>query len=206
MKERTTVEEGGGRDQSAEAESSAPEPTNSGSKEEESPGKELGGGSTSEEPGKPREDIAQGVAAQKRGREHAEDESSQLVQKQAKQDNKEKGNARRRKQQEEEHASGSPAAKSMRLEGGIGSGRRDAEQDGQASNLTDADREIIVALMQRKDVTKVYSPERVAIACRRYFLELGSSMDLRTGFNFDQAADRRRAEDKIRTEMPWLLI
>ena len=68
-----------------------------------------------------------------------------------------------------------------------GKGERDQHMD----NL-EASRDMVVLakVLLGVDVTEVYSPERVVRVCSRYGLAGGSSMDLTTGWNFDNQGGR----------------
>ena len=53
---------------------------------------------------------------------------------------------------------------------------------------------------------EMYSPERFAKLCKQYGLSPGCSLDLANGFDFDTAADRKRAWDTVHRDEPLLLI
>ena len=74
------------------------------------------------------------------------------------------------------------------------------------NGLNVKDKKIMSAILRGVDITEVYSPERVAEACKRFGMIPGSSMDIRTGFDFDRSEDRRRARDRVRSERPTLLV
>ena len=60
--------------------------------------------------------------------------------------------------------------------------------------------------MGRVHVAEIYSPERVVKAARASGMEVGLSMDLVTGWNFDKAEDRQLAEKYVREYKPLFLI
>ena len=72
--------------------------------------------------------------------------------------------------------------------------------------MNEVDRRIIASVLQGKDLTEVYSPERVVQACKKYDLRPGRSMDIRNGYNFDLAADRKRAIEQIKEDEPTVVI
>ena len=56
------------------------------------------------------------------------------------------------------------------------------------------------------DVVEVFSPERVGQACAKYGLQQGTAMDIKSGYDFDLAADRASCWAKIEKEQPTLVI
>ena len=74
------------------------------------------------------------------------------------------------------------------------------------SYITEEDRIIVSKLILGVDVTELYSPVRVAEACRRMGLKPGSSMDIRTGYDFNKRDDRNRAYRTLIEEDPEVLI
>ena len=56
------------------------------------------------------------------------------------------------------------------------------------------------------DVAELFSPERVGLACSKFGLVQGAAMDIKSGYDFDIAADRARCWDKIMEEKPMLVI
>ena len=56
------------------------------------------------------------------------------------------------------------------------------------------------------DVSEIFSPERVAAVCGRFGLTPGESMDIKSGFDFDTAADRKRCWDSVIRDEPTLVI
>ena len=75
-----------------------------------------------------------------------------------------------------------------------------------AGDANEVDKKIIASILRGSDLTEVYSPERIVQACRQYDLRPGRSMDIRTGYNFDLAADRKRAVDQINADKPTILV
>ena len=56
------------------------------------------------------------------------------------------------------------------------------------------------------DVVEVFSPERVGQACVKYGIQQGTVMDIKSGYDFDIAADRASCWAKIEKEQPTLVI
>ena len=73
------------------------------------------------------------------------------------------------------------------------------------ASIASVDRKIVSAMICGVDLTEVYSPARIANACRRFGLHPGSSMDFVTGYDFDLSEDRRRAFAKIHEEEPEIV-
>ena len=64
----------------------------------------------------------------------------------------------------------------------------------------------MVAQMSAVDISEVFSPERVTKLCKQYGLEPGQAMDIKNGYDFDLAEDRRRAWQSIKHDKPKLII
>ena len=47
------------------------------------------------------------------------------------------------------------------------------------------------------DIVEIYSPPRVTAEAAKMELRTGEAMDLTTGWDFDDAKDRRKAEDYV---------
>lgn len=62
------------------------------------------------------------------------------------------------------------------------------------------------AQMASVDVMEVFSPERVGKACKQFGLEQRLAMDIKSGYDFDLAADRARCWAAIEREKPMLVI
>ena len=60
--------------------------------------------------------------------------------------------------------------------------------------------------MVRVDVSDMFSPERVTLVCKQYGLISGQAMDIKHVFDFDLAADRKKAWDSILQDKPKLVI
>ena len=60
--------------------------------------------------------------------------------------------------------------------------------------------------LMRVDMSEMFSPERVTSACKQYSLIPGQAMDIKNGFGFDLAADRRKARGSILQDKPKLVI
>ena len=56
------------------------------------------------------------------------------------------------------------------------------------------------------DVCEIFSPERVAAVCGRMGLTPGESMDIKSGYDFDTAVDRKRSWESIICDEPLLII
>ena len=56
------------------------------------------------------------------------------------------------------------------------------------------------------DISEVFSPERVRKLCKSYGLEPGQVMDIKNGYNFDHAGDRKRAWESVVKDKPKLRI
>ena len=58
----------------------------------------------------------------------------------------------------------------------------------------------------RVDVSEISSPARVTTVCKQYGLIPRQAMDIKNGFGFDLAADRKKAWDSILRDEPTLAI
>ena len=56
------------------------------------------------------------------------------------------------------------------------------------------------------DMSETFSPERVTAVCKQYGLVPGQAMDIKNGFDFDLAVDRKKAWDSILRDKPKLVI
>ena len=56
------------------------------------------------------------------------------------------------------------------------------------------------------EVSEIFSPERVATVCSRMGLVPGESMDIKSGYDFDTLADRKRCWESIIRDEPLLVI
>ena len=72
--------------------------------------------------------------------------------------------------------------------------------------VTEIEKRLLSMVLLNVDITEIYSPERVTAVCKRFGLIAGSSMDLLSGWDFDTAADRRRAEETIQREKTNIMI
>ena len=81
----------------------------------------------------------------------------------------------------------------------------DSLNDGLMNELIE-NRKILSALLRGKDITEVYSPERITRACLKQNLTPGSSFDLTNGWDFTIKSHRDKAFQKFRDEKPRLLI
>ena len=187
--------EGGGR---GPEEGDAPSPDQEGQPQDDAPDQEghHRGADDADRPGEHpgqggghREDEGRDRKKKRRHRRNASEDASK---RQARVPES-AGSQSKKREQGEEQDDPQPGAKKPRT-------------DTEAEPMNSVDRRIIDALLAKKDVTEVFSPERVTLACRRFMLRPGSAMDLRTGFDFDKLSDRQRARAIIREECPWLLV
>ena len=56
------------------------------------------------------------------------------------------------------------------------------------------------------DITEVYPPARINEVCQEYGLQRGSSLDLRSGWDFDDISHRNEAWKIIHAEKPFFII
>ena len=68
-----------------------------------------------------------------------------------------------------------------------------------------ANRHMVTQLL-KVDISEMFSPERVTTVCEKYGLKPGQAMDLKHGYHFDLAADRKKAWDSIIRDEPTLVI
>ena len=59
-----------------------------------------------------------------------------------------------------------------------------------------------VRQLLRTDVSEMFSPERVSKMCEKFKLKPGVAMDLKNGFNFDLASDRKKCWETILQDPP----
>ncbi len=52
----------------------------------------------------------------------------------------------------------------------------------------------------------MFSPERVTAVCKQYGLTPGQAMDIKNGYDFDLATDRKKAWASILQDKPKLVI
>ena len=78
--------------------------------------------------------------------------------------------------------------------------------DGHRTDMSDDGKTILAACMQGIDVTELYSPERINKICNEFGLQRGTSMDLRTGWNFNLEEHRHAAWEQIRRDKPLFVI
>ena len=53
---------------------------------------------------------------------------------------------------------------------------------------------------------EIYSPPRVAEVCRKYWLDPGEGLDLKSGWDFSDRGEQRRARALVRARAPYLII
>ena len=56
------------------------------------------------------------------------------------------------------------------------------------------------------DISEMFSPERATAVCTQYGLVPGQAMDVKNGFDFDLAVDRKKAWDSIVRDKSKLVI
>ena len=61
-------------------------------------------------------------------------------------------------------------------------------------------------LSKYTDISEVFSPERVTSVCARYGLVPGQAMDIKNGYDFDLAKDRKKAWESVMSDKPKLII
>ena len=66
-------------------------------------------------------------------------------------------------------------------------------------------RKILIMVACGSDVTEMCSPPRVTETAKEMGLIPGSSLDLKTGWEFSKQVDRRRAIDLIKKEQPYII-
>ena len=60
-------------------------------------------------------------------------------------------------------------------------------------NLSQEENNIMYRMLMGVDVTELFSPIRVNAVCCKFGLTAGLSMDLLTGFDFNDSSDRQQA-------------
>ena len=78
------------------------------------------------------------------------------------------------------------------------------DDDGDGS--THEDLIILSAIIRGVDIMEIYSPPRVTEVCRKYVLEPGESLDLKTGWDLSSRSEQRRARELVRARAPYLII
>ena len=53
---------------------------------------------------------------------------------------------------------------------------------------------------------EIYSPPRVTEACRKYWLEPGERLDLKSAWDLSDRSEQRRARALVRARAPYLII
>ena len=61
-------------------------------------------------------------------------------------------------------------------------------------------------MLMSTDVTEIFSPERVASVCKEFGLKPGMSMDIKSGYDFDNKKDRDRCWEAIERDRPTMVI
>ena len=56
-----------------------------------------------------------------------------------------------------------------------------------------AETRFVAGQLMRVDMSEMFSPERVTSVCKQYGLISGQAMDIKHGFDFDLAADRKKS-------------
>ena len=78
--------------------------------------------------------------------------------------------------------------------------------DADAGSTTHEDLLILSAIVRGVDIMEVYSPPRVTEVCRKYWLEPGESLDLKSGWDLSDRREQQRARALIRSRAPLLVI
>ena len=82
-----------------------------------------------------------------------------------------------------------------------------AGQEGRGNEeMSNDTRKILSACIRGVDVTELYSPERINKVCHEFGLRKGSSLDLRTGWNFEGESHRRAAWERVHQDDPMFII
>ena len=66
--------------------------------------------------------------------------------------------------------------------------------------------EAMINGLMNTDVTEIFSPERVAQVCREFGLKPGLSMNIKSGYDFDDKKDRDRCWEAIKRDKPSIVI
>ena len=61
-------------------------------------------------------------------------------------------------------------------------------------------------MLMSADVTEIFSPERVASVCKEFGLQPRMSMDIKSGYDFDNKKDRDRCWEAIERDKPSMII
>ena len=71
--------------------------------------------------------------------------------------------------------------------------------------MSNGARKILSACIRGVDVMELYSPERINKVCHEFGLRKGSSLDLRTGWNFEEESHRRAAWERVHQDDPMFI-
>ena len=66
--------------------------------------------------------------------------------------------------------------------------------------------EMLIRQLRGVDVMEIFSPERVGKLCKEYGLDQGSPMDIKSGYDFDMAENRKRCWEAVIKDEPMLVI
>ena len=61
-------------------------------------------------------------------------------------------------------------------------------------------------MLMSADVTEIFSPERLEAVCKEFGLKPGISMDIKSGYDFDNKKDRDRCWEAIERDKPTMVI
>lgn len=78
--------------------------------------------------------------------------------------------------------------------------------DGDGDESIHDDLLILSAVLRGVDIMEIFSPPRVTEVCKKYSLELGESLDLKTGCDLSDRGEQRRARQLVRARAPYLII
>ena len=68
------------------------------------------------------------------------------------------------------------------------------------------DQRMLMMVIKGVDIAEVFSPPRIAAMAQRMGFVAGSSMDLKTGWDFSRADHRRVAIETLVREKPWIVV
>ena len=78
--------------------------------------------------------------------------------------------------------------------------------DSSMGGLSEVDQKILASIIWGVDITEIDSPSRVNELAGKFGLVPGSSLDLRTGWDFELESHRRKAWKLLHTTKPYLVI
>ena len=78
--------------------------------------------------------------------------------------------------------------------------------DVDADGSTREDLLILSAIIRGVDIMEIDSPPRVTEVCRKYWLEPGESLDLKSGWDLSDRCEQQQARALVRARAPYLII